>query len=56
MTVLARKKDGEIAKQAAEGAAKQYKEITGREVSYELEATLSDDGCVLLCLFFYAFL
>ncbi|KZP18468.1 ATPase, V1/A1 complex, subunit E [Athelia psychrophila] len=44
VTVLARKKDSEIAKQATEGAAKQYHEISGREVDYEIKATLSDDG------------
>lgn len=55
VTVLARKKDSEIAKQATEGAAKQYHEISGREVDYEIEATLSDDGCVTLLLYLHTF-
>ncbi|KAF7965304.1 hypothetical protein HWV62_20476 [Athelia sp. TMB] len=44
VTVLGRKKDENLVKQASEGAAKQYSEISGREIKYEIEATLNDDG------------
>lgn len=48
MTVIARKKDDELVRQAAEAAAKSYSELSGREIKYEVEATLSDDGCVFI--------
>jgi V-type H+-transporting ATPase subunit E len=44
VTVLARKKDLDIVKQSAETAAKSYNEISGLEVQFDVEATLSDDG------------
>lgn len=46
VAVLARKKDLDIVKQSADAAAKLYNEISGREVQFDVEATLSDDGCV----------
>jgi len=42
--VLARKKDQAIAQQAADGASKAYKELSGRDVQVSVDATLSDDG------------
>jgi len=44
VAVLARKKDLDIVKQSADAAAKLYNEISGREVQFDVEATLSDDG------------
>jgi V-type H+-transporting ATPase subunit E len=44
VTVLARKTYLEIVKQSANAAAKSYNEISGREVLFDVEATLSDDG------------
>lgn len=46
VVVLARKKDLDIVKQSADAAAKSYKEISGRSLQFDVEATLSDDGCV----------
>ncbi|KIY47753.1 ATPase, V1/A1 complex, subunit E [Fistulina hepatica ATCC 64428] len=43
-TVLCRKKDVNIAKTAAVNAAKQYNEISGREVSHKVIGSLSDDS------------
>ena len=39
---MARKKDKKVAESAAEGAKTQYKEISGRDVDYTVENTLSD--------------
>lgn len=44
VTVLARKKDVDDVKQAATNAASAYKEISGRDISFEVEGSLSDDG------------
>jgi hypothetical protein len=46
VTVLARKKDAGIAKQAADAAARSYKEISGRDTSFEIESGLSDEWYV----------
>ncbi|KAF8308270.1 ATPase V1/A1 complex subunit E [Clavulina sp. PMI_390] len=43
VTIFARKKDADLVKTAADGAAKQYTEISGREVKTNVEASLSDD-------------
>ena len=43
VTVYSRKKDAAITKRAAEGAAKQYQEISGRDVKVTVESNLSDD-------------
>jgi V-type H+-transporting ATPase subunit E len=48
VTLLCRKKDGDIVKQAADAASKSYDEISGREVKFEIENSLSDDGCVII--------
>lgn len=50
VTLFARKKDDGIVKQAAEAAAKSYHEISGREVNFEVEASLADEGCVFIPL------
>ncbi|KAK7434053.1 V-ATPase V1 sector subunit E [Stygiomarasmius scandens] len=42
-TIYSRKSDVDVAKQAAENAANQYKEISGRDVKFEVQGTLSDD-------------
>ncbi|KAG5645936.1 hypothetical protein DXG03_004725 [Asterophora parasitica] len=44
VTVHSRAKDEELAKKAAEGAATAYKEISGREVQWAVEGSLSDDS------------
>lgn len=45
VTVLARKSNLEIVKQSAAAAATSYNQISGREVLFDVEATLSDE-CV----------
>jgi V-type H+-transporting ATPase subunit E len=44
VTLLSRKKDARIVKQAADAAAKAYTEISGQEVQFEIESSLSDEG------------
>lgn len=48
VTLLSRKKDAVIVKQAADAASKSYKEISGREVKIEIENTLSDEWYVII--------
>lgn len=36
----------DTAKEAAENAAKSYKEISGKNIDVSVEGILSDDGCV----------
>jgi len=43
VTVYGRKKDSGVLQTAADGAAKQYHEISGREVKVNTEASLSDE-------------
>lgn len=42
-TVIAREKDGKVAEQAAEAAAKSFKEISGRSVKVDVDASLSNE-------------
>jgi len=44
VTIHARKRDTTLVSQAAESAAKNYKEISGKEINFSVEGTLSDDG------------
>ena len=44
MTVHSRKRDVGVAKQAAESAARTFKEISGRDMEFDVEGTLGDDG------------
>ncbi|KII85601.1 hypothetical protein PLICRDRAFT_116305 [Plicaturopsis crispa FD-325 SS-3] len=44
VTVHSRPKDVELVKQASASAAETYKEISGREVTVEVEGSLSDEG------------
>ncbi|KIM76899.1 hypothetical protein PILCRDRAFT_825903 [Piloderma croceum F 1598] len=44
VTLLSRKKDARIVKQAADAAAKAYNEFSGQEVQFEIESSLSDEG------------
>jgi V-type H+-transporting ATPase subunit E len=44
VTVYSRTKDVDVVKRAAESAAKSYKEISGRDIEFEVEGTLSDEG------------
>ena len=46
VTVHSRKRDVDGAKQAAESAARTFKEISGRDIEFDIEGTLSDDGYV----------
>jgi V-type H+-transporting ATPase subunit E len=43
VTIHARETDVNAAKQAAEGAANEYKEISGREIKYDVVSSLSND-------------
>jgi V-type H+-transporting ATPase subunit E len=42
VTVVARKKDKKVAESAAEGAKNQYKEISGLDVEFTVDNSLSD--------------
>ena len=42
-TVHCRKKDASVVERAIQVAKKQYKEISGRDVTITLEGTLADD-------------
>ena len=44
VTVHARKKDSALVKKAAEGAKEQYKEISGRDVDIDVDASLADSS------------
>jgi len=44
VTVLVRKSDLAVATQASEAAAKSFKEISGRDIAFEVDASLNDDG------------
>ena len=46
VTLVAREQDAEIMRKAGDAAAQSYTRISGREVSFELETTLSKDWCV----------
>jgi V-type H+-transporting ATPase subunit E len=48
VTVHARKQDVAVVSQAAAAAAKTYTGISGREIQYDVEGTLTDDGCAFL--------
>jgi V-type H+-transporting ATPase subunit E len=43
VSIHIREADAAVAKEAAEGASKQYTEISGRRVNYELVTSLSPD-------------
>ncbi|KAH7911757.1 ATPase V1 A1 complex subunit E [Hygrophoropsis aurantiaca] len=44
VTIYAREQDGELVQNAAEGAAESYTQISGRDVSFEIQTTLSKDS------------
>ncbi|KAH7920123.1 ATPase V1/A1 complex subunit E [Leucogyrophana mollusca] len=44
VTLYAREQDAELVQKAAEGAAESYTQVSGREVTFEIEATLSKDS------------
>lgn len=44
VTIYSRKRDVDVVKQAGENAVKAYKEISGRDITFDVEGTLSDDG------------
>lgn len=46
VTVHVRKRDVGLAQQAAAGAQQTYKQISGRDISFAVEGSLSDDGWV----------
>ena len=46
--VHTRKRDVALGGRAAESAAKHYQDFTGKETSFEVEGTLSDDMYVLI--------
>ena len=47
MKIISRKKDKLIAVAAAEGAKQQYKEISGMDVEFTVDNSLSDTMCVI---------
>lgn len=48
VTVLSRSKDVDVVKTASESAAKQYNEVSGREVKFEVDGSLPNDGYVIM--------
>lgn len=48
VTIHVRETDVDAAKQAAEGAANEYKEISGREIKYDVVSSLSNDLWVVI--------
>ncbi|KAF8954805.1 ATPase V1/A1 complex subunit E [Flammula alnicola] len=44
VTIFSRKSDVDIVKQAAATATKAYKEISGRDIEFEVQGTISDDA------------
>ncbi|KAH9475952.1 V-type proton ATPase subunit E [Psilocybe cubensis] len=44
VTIYSRESDVDTVKQAAENAAKAYKEISGRNIAYEVEGSIADDS------------
>ncbi|KAL0570743.1 V-ATPase V1 sector subunit E [Marasmius crinis-equi] len=44
IVVHARKKDVDLVNQAADSAAKQYQDLSGREIKFSVEGSLSDDA------------
>jgi V-type H+-transporting ATPase subunit E len=52
VTVHARPQDAAVVTQATSAAARTYKDISGRDIKFEVEGTLNKDRCVLvLCVF-----
>lgn len=45
--IFSRKRDVDIARRAAEGAAKLYGKLSGRNIQFNIEGTLSDGWCVI---------
>lgn len=48
VTIFSRKSDADVVKQAAESATRSYKEISGRDVEFEVQPTIADDSYVFL--------
>jgi V-type H+-transporting ATPase subunit E len=48
VTVHSRTRDLDVVKQASVAAANAYKEISGRDIEFDVEGTLSDEGWVSL--------
>lgn len=44
VTVLVRKVELAVAARASEAAAKSFQKISGRDIAFEADASLSDDG------------
>ncbi|KAF9561704.1 ATPase V1/A1 complex subunit E [Agrocybe pediades] len=44
VTIHSRKSDVDVVNQAAESAAKAYKDISGRDIDYEVEGSIADDS------------
>ncbi|KAF8176474.1 ATPase, V1/A1 complex, subunit E [Pholiota molesta] len=44
VTIFSRKSDVDVVKQAAESATRSYKEISGRDVEFEVQPTIADDS------------
>jgi len=44
--ICSRKSDVDVVNQAAQSAAKAFKEISGRDIEYEVDGSIADDACV----------
>jgi V-type H+-transporting ATPase subunit E len=42
--ILSREKDSEVVTKAAEAAQSRYKEISGRDIEFEVDNSLNDEG------------
>ena len=48
VTVLSRSKDVDVVTMASKSAGRQYKEVSGRDVKFEVDGSLPDDGYVII--------
>jgi V-type H+-transporting ATPase subunit E len=48
IAIHSRKSDVDIVKQAATTASRTYKEISGRDISFEVQGTISDEAYVFI--------
>ena len=53
VTIVSRKKDKKIVERAAEGARRQYKEISGNDVEFTVDNSFSDTTYVLDACWMY---
>lgn len=56
VVIFSRKSDVEVVTKAAETATRSYKEISGRDIEFEVQGTISGDSCVSLAYLFISIL